>query len=126
MARLIILLGPISSALGGMALGFAMDQLILYAIGSMMLPALGVNETAIEKKELEEIAATTEEAEGTVGDGSWADKSTDVLRRFAVVQQIGVFYRNPIACMLRFALGLYAVTALYPKGTLYLFSIHYC
>ena len=33
MARLVILLGPVASALGGVALGFAFDQLILNASG---------------------------------------------------------------------------------------------
>jgi len=115
MARLIILLGPISSALGGMALGFAADQLIVGALGSLLAPGLGIDEQLLEDSALKEALHAEQEkgkkgvVAGVVGDGSWADKCTRVVRTSAVVKAVHNVYRNPIACLARVALGVYMV-----------------
>jgi dolichyl-diphosphooligosaccharide--protein glycosyltransferase len=115
MARLIILLGPISSALGGMALGFAADQLIVGALGSLLAPGLGIDEQLLEDSALKEAVQAEQKkgkkgvVAGVVGDGSWADKCTRVVRTSAVVKAVHNVYRNPIACLARVALGVYMV-----------------
>jgi dolichyl-diphosphooligosaccharide--protein glycosyltransferase len=53
MARLILLLGPVASALGGAAFGMAADQLIIYALINLAGGMFG-SEVAEEKKEEKE------------------------------------------------------------------------
>jgi dolichyl-diphosphooligosaccharide---protein glycosyltransferase len=115
MARLIILLGPISSALGGIALGFALDQLIVYSVSSMLAPALGVNEQLLDEEDLKEKKKENDTNE-MIGDGSWADGCNYYISNNFVVKSLSSVYRNPVTCLLRVAAGVYLINLLYPKG----------
>ena len=117
MARLIILLGPISSALGGMALGFLVDQLILYSLGSILAPGLGINETLVENYEMKELEkeAKKEENDNQIGDYSWSDKFYHKFRSVSLVKQSKVLLRNPVVCLCRIALGIVMCWTIYPK-----------
>lgn len=46
MARLVILLGPVASALGGVAVGFAFDQLVVHAVAALLSRMLGHHDVA--------------------------------------------------------------------------------
>ena len=106
MARLIILLGPISSALGGLALGFAFDQTILYSAKYLAAPVIG-------KDELDD--------EENVNKNPAKDEWISHIRLFvwkSVPVKTGLsWYRSPITCVVRLAVGIMAIRSAIPKGS---------
>ena len=116
MARLIILLGPISSALGGITLGFLADQLVVYAMGSMLSPGLGIDEKLVEEYEIETIEKKSVDNDGMIGTGAWADAIYHQFRKSSTVKQLKTLYRNPLSCLVRLAVGAFMLMSIYPKG----------
>ena len=116
MARLIILLGPISSALGGIALGYAADQLILYALGSLVAPGLGIDEGLVENYENDTIVEQAKDDSTQLNDGSWAETLSSKFHRSDSVKFFKKHYRNPLTCLIRLGVGVWMIMTLYPKS----------
>jgi hypothetical protein len=80
MARLIILLGPVASALGGIAIGFAVDHLFfnaVFAVGGAGLELAGIKvgdeDEEDKKKSAEEVAAELEAKRANGGAESFTE-----------------------------------------------------
>ena len=110
------LLGPISSALGGITLGFLADQLVVYAMGSMLSPGLGIDEKLVEEYEIETIEKKSVDNDGMIGTGAWADAIYHQFRKSSTVKQLKTLYRNPLSCLVRLAVGAFMLMSIYPKG----------
>jgi len=141
MARLVILLGPVASALGGVLLGVAADQLLVRPVarlGSMILRLPSPRATAAAEAAAAEGAEEEEEKEDRSGKdvsasakerrkkgGKSGAKAEAALgeawlhaRALGALAMEGVelVYANPVSCLLRIALGAYAVYWCVPRG----------
>jgi len=112
MARLVILCGPIASACCGVALGAAVDHLVVfptYALAAKFAPAEEDNAAAAppaKKGASKKAAASSEPAPAKA------------------VRAAAAAYRHPVACLLKMAVFCYyAKTVAYPK---YLQFVDYC
>ena len=114
MARLIVLGGPIAAALGGVALGVALDQLLVNAAGAMVMGVLPAEEG--------EEGAEAPKKEKTDGEDDAADKKdeaevaapTTPQERLEALYEgarkaVLKIYDNPAVCVLRICLGVYLV-----------------
>ena len=116
MARLVILLGPVASALGGVALGVAADQLLLSPsarlVGSFLPPSLVPEEDDEEdEEEDEEDEEEDEDANGKGRKGRKKKSATDMRKLKQSVANIGrsalTFYNFRLTCVLRILVGIH-------------------
>ena len=112
MARLIVLGGPIAAALGGVALGVAIDQLIVNATSAMIMGVL----PAEEGEEAEEAPKKekTDEDEDDKEVKAVHDGATTPQERLEALYEgarkvVLKIYDNPAVCMLRICVGVYLV-----------------
>jgi len=121
MARLIILLGPVASALGGVAIGFGVDQLVLGALATLLKPFSYFADAApkiTEDKGHEEAKEGGKKKKGKDKKGK-ANKSilTFLTEKLADATSMGLeLYNNRITLMLRLGLAVYLVTLGLPKS----------
>jgi len=140
MARLIILLGPVASALGGVAFGFSADQLLLSSVRKMALKMLGGESTTDDKeedaaeededkKESESKDKKTKEkkeakeakkAGGKKKKASGVDL-TEASNHFKALLDLAqelfnMVYNNRAILVLRVAVGVYLAMQAWPKG----------
>ncbi len=105
MARLIILLGPISSALGGLALGFAIDQSVLYAVKHLAAPVIGAD--PLDDEETVNVAPADSDYIASIR--LRAAKSEAVKKGLR-------WWRSPMTCAVRIAVGVMAFRSVLPKA----------
>jgi dolichyl-diphosphooligosaccharide--protein glycosyltransferase len=99
MSRLIILLGPVSSALGGAAIGFVLDQCIVNPLINM------VHSMVCPKRKEESDDKADEEKEASV-----QDMAAKGLKSFKSV------YDSKLLLLARIGLGAWAIVTYYPKA----------
>jgi len=131
MARLVILLGPVASSLGGVAFGMAIDQLLIFAAGRLFLSlALGSPtadtdgdeeaEAAVERPSPTKVAASTskgkekkngakEKAKGGGGDFDQLYSSAANIRKAG-----HTLYNLRLTLVLRIALGVWCINWVVP------------
>ena len=111
MARLVILLGPVASALGGAALGWTFDQLILNAAGRFISSFL----PDAPEEEPDPFGANDPAAKATAKNGV---KLQQRLKRSAssIVRTASMLYNLRVMCILRIALGVYLCQQVPPKA----------
>ena len=116
MARLVILLGPVASVLGGVLLGMGADQLLIYPSGKLIasfLPASLVPNDDDDDDDDDDDEEGDDNANGKGRKGGKGGKgasgelrklkqSVHNIRRLAVK-----FYNFRLLCVLRIALGIY-------------------
>jgi len=110
MARLVILLGPVASALGGVAVGWAVDQLLLYPAGRLFLSLAFGSPTADTDYDIVAAPARTRQK------GKDADEAIAKLEIIASNMKKKLFglYSMRAVLVLRIALGVMAVQWILP------------
>jgi len=130
MARLIILLGPVASALGGIAIGWCVDQLLICStykffagFGSSAPPEPEAAETEEKEDEDEDDKkASTKDAKKKdkkkKKGGIEMSQALEHLKALTALAKevVDLVYNNKLACLLRIGLGVWAATKLYPKA----------
>jgi len=114
MARLIILLGPVASALGGTAIGAAFDQLILRSIQRAMGWVVGVpveEETEAPAGESAKVRRRKEAVKHKIDGLDRAKAVADMT-----VRTVDKVYNHPFSLAIRLALGLWLVYASVPTA----------
>jgi len=118
MARLVILLGPVASALGGVAVGVALDQLIIYASGRLFLSLAFGSPTADTDDELEPPPPPPKAADKKKNGKAKADKEspTDQLAASAtnIKKAALTLYNLRLSLLLRIGLGVWAINWVLP------------
>jgi len=116
MARLVILLGPVASSLAGVAIGIAVDQLLLYASGRLCLSLVFGSPTADTDEDPpppESKKAKTKKDKK--GDGELKERlvsSANNIKKSALTM-----YNFRLTLLVRIALGVWAVRWAQPKTT---------
>jgi dolichyl-diphosphooligosaccharide--protein glycosyltransferase len=118
MARLVILLGPVASALGGVAIGFCVDQFVLHPVG-LILKVLLVGNGPIETPEAAKQEEGTEEAsaddkgpkgnkKGSAVPLSKSRKLEEHIKSSAsrIATSASTIYNSWFVCLLRIAVGV--------------------
>jgi len=116
MARLVILLGPVASALGGVALGWTFDQLILNAAGKF---ASSVLFGGTEEDGDDDVATESSSSKGR--DSKEGNGSVNVKERLKksvanIARAASTMYNLRAVCVLRIALGVYLCQQVPPKA----------
>ena len=101
MARLIILLGPISSALGGAAMGFVFDQTVMYGAKHLLAPVVGEDPDDAVQDETEESQDNPKR--------SYIQNLNTKLATLSFIKQTRAQWRSPMVCAIRVACGIAAV-----------------
>ncbi len=141
MARLVILLGPVASSLGGVAIGFLADQLLVNAVEGLVFAATSFAARHAGRPAAAAPAATAAAAPAATAaavaapasadDKTAADKEakvaakrdTDALAQakahaimlYSLLRTLFLaVYRHPLVLVLRVGAGLYALQQLYP------------
>ena len=127
MARLVILLGPVASALGGIAIGFCFDQFLLHPVGRIVATTLFGKPTLLAAENEEEDAPTTtpsaddKDPAAKLAKKDGVGNGADGMSRNAKLQQqikrkmrgvaraAWTMYNFRLTCLLRIALGVYLV-----------------
>ena len=137
MARLIILLGPVASALGGVAIGFLADQLLVHPVGKLLMWPLSFGADAEPAAEAAAAAADKEgrgeakdeevkKAKGAAKKGAAAApagakaeappaSALSSARAGAKRLALGA-YNHPLSLLLRLGVGLWCVRQAVPKA----------
>ena len=125
MARLVILLGPVASALGGICIGFCFDQFILHPIGRILATTLLGKPTLSDDDDdapaPAEAAASADDktpaakaAKAANGDGDIKAKNAKLQEYISrkgrgIAKAAWTMYNFRLTCLLRIALGVYLV-----------------
>jgi len=131
MARLVILLGPVASALGGICIGFCFDQFLLHPVGRILATTIFGKPTLRDDDEPEAAEAAAEAADDDAddkdpktkgarrngsgeGNGHGAPPSKNAKLQEHIQKKVrGVaraawtMYNFRLTCVLRIALGVY-------------------
>ena len=108
MARLIVLIGPVASAFGGIAFGFAFDQLIAAPVFKILRAVLDSEEAEIKEDEPAEVKVTspTSKSKKAKTKGKKAAKkapvkesNTSLQRTLAKLQKAGLRFYNLRVCI---------------------------
>jgi len=106
MARLVILLGPVASVLGGVALGVAADQLLLNPAGKLVASFLPEGLVPQEEDEDEE-----SDDEDDADDKKKRKSASEIKKLKQSVSNIArsckTFYNFRVSCVLRILVGIY-------------------
>ena len=137
MARLIILLGPVASALGGVAVGFLADQLLVHPVGKLLMwplsfgadaePAAEAGAAAADKEgrgeaKDEEVkkakgAAKKGAAAAPAGAKAEAPPASALSSASAGAKRLALgAYNHPLSLLLRLGVGLWCVRQAVPKA----------
>jgi len=137
MARLIILLGPVASALGGVAIGFLADQLLVHPVGKLLMWPLSFGADAEPAAEAAAAAADKEgrgeakdeevkKAKGAAKKGAAAapaaakaeaPPASALSSAGAGAKRLALgAYNHPLSLLLRLGVGLWCVRQAVPKA----------
>jgi len=112
MSRLIILLGPVASALGGVCIGFCIDQFILHPVGRILKVTL-IGDAPREELPAEEGAsADDKDPKGkTKAAVSKSKKLEERVKASAsgIAKAASTMYNFRLICLVRIAIGVYLV-----------------
>eukprot|EP00041_Stephanoeca_diplocostata_P023589 m.581945 g.581945 ORF g.581945 m.581945 type:complete len:810 (-) comp22335_c0_seq1:178-2607(-) len=124
MSRLIILLGPVASALGGVALGLVADQLVLYALWQLFLkvfPDKSSTPDDASKTETDAADADSKSGKDKASENAGAPKKSALANAMNKVLSV---YNHPLVCLVRIGLAVYAAREAVPYAKEYYSMAH--
>eukprot|EP00040_Diaphanoeca_grandis_P005759 m.34370 g.34370 ORF g.34370 m.34370 type:complete len:990 (-) comp16967_c1_seq1:270-3239(-) len=141
MARLIILLGPVASSLGGLVIGLAFDQLVLFPVWHFFAPFFAETKTKAEDEDKPKAVdndakkTQTDEKKDQKGKGkkskaaatpkadakaekSAPEQATSQMVEIAnkLVERVLAVYNHRVLCVARIAVAAYLIQQAIPKG----------
>jgi hypothetical protein len=118
MARLVILLGPVASALGGIAIGFAADQLLVHASGRLIYSFVDDGEDDGEDDDDDTVLVdegAAEDKKDKPKNGTGPDAFPALVKSLKTAwRALRSLYNSRVACVLRIMLGVYLAPQLQP------------
>lgn len=113
MSRLIILLGPVASALGGVSIGFLVDELILFPLKRTLLCERATT-GKIEEVTAEEVKGNDKEDKKKPQKKTTIEALTDNAKN--ATNKVRSVYNHRISCAGRMFLALYLTTLAIPQA----------